>query len=133
MCVRSRRVRSRMLQLCCRSFPFLRFFGAATLLLLFEGNPQSVEARCPQLAIRCPPRLELVKWFSPQRITPALSIRPHRNETGVTQDSQMPRHSGLVNPRPPDDVVDLPLHRAAPRPHVVASDRPESERDLYVV
>lgn len=73
----------------------------------FKRSAKAVEPRLPGLAIFGQPLIKLAERLRFQGIEPTLPVRPHRDKAGFVQDSQMPRHTGLVDPDLLDKVVDL--------------------------
>ena len=52
------------------------------------------------------PGLQPLESFSAQRIEPHLAVGAHLHDASLGEDSQMPRHTGLLNVHAPHDVAD---------------------------
>jgi hypothetical protein len=78
-------------------------------LFLFQREAEPIETLVPERPVPFEPLLELAERFGSERVEAALSVRAHRNEARIVEDTQVPRHAGLVNPSFPDDVTDLLL------------------------
>jgi hypothetical protein len=83
--------------------------GFRSLAFLFECLFQSVEAFFPEVAVLGQPPVERAKRLGLERVKPPLSLRPHRNEACIVEDVQVAGHTGLVNPCPGNEVIDLML------------------------
>jgi len=81
--------------------------GFRSLAFLFECLFQSVEAFFPEVAVLGQPPVERAKRLGLERVKPPLSLRPHRNEAGIVEDAQVTGDTGLVNPCPGDELIDL--------------------------
>src|SRR5262245_5538798 len=86
--------------------------GFGRLAALLECRAEAIETRLPQLPVTGEPGIDLAERLRPQRIQAALPVRPHRDETRLVQDAQVPRDAGLMDAGFLDDVVDLPLAAA---------------------
>ena len=83
--------------------------GFRSLAFLFERLFQAVEACFPEVAVSGQPPVERAKRLGLERIEPPLSFRPHGDKAGAVEDVQVTGHTGLVNPRPGNEVIDLLL------------------------
>ena len=84
-----------------RGFRFLAF--------LFERLFESVKACFPEVAVLGQPPVEFAKRLRLERVEPPLSLRPHGDKSRGVEDTQVTRHTRLVNPCPGDEVIDLLL------------------------
>ena len=78
-------------------------------MTLIECGAEAVEPCLPQSPITGEPDFELMKRLWPERVEASLPGGPHRHETRIMQDPQVPRNTGLVNSSLADDVVHLLL------------------------
>jgi len=68
-----------------------------------------VEVRCPQLAVGGEPPVELRERLWPDPIQAALRIRPHLDQAGVLENTQMLRDAGLAQAKAVDEFADRPF------------------------
>src|SRR5262249_50786491 len=83
--------------------------GFRSFAFLFERLIQAVEACFPEVAVLGQPPIELPERLGLEGVEPPLSVRPRCYKSGFVEDSQVPRHTGLVTPRPSNKVIDLLL------------------------
>lgn len=79
------------------------------LAFLFERIFQAVEACFPEVAVLGQPPVERAKRLGLERVEPPLSFWPHGDKAGGVEDAQVTGDTGLVNPRPDNEVIDLLL------------------------
>src|ERR1700716_3788426 len=91
----------------------LALFSCSHGLPLFQCFAKACESRVPQFLIARKPRLQLAGRFGTPRIEAVLPFRSVPYKPCLQQQSQMSRHTGLVNVEPVDHVTYLLL--AAPQ------------------
>src|SRR6266850_5077914 len=81
----------------------------ARLLSSAELRPQSVQARLPQFAVAAGPVVELPEGLRPERVEPSPAIRTDTDESGVLEDGELPRYTGLSDVYDFDELGDRAL------------------------
>src|ERR1700722_8857693 len=122
-CARSRIVPARVWM--WQSSLFLLRAGFDGGLPAFKRGAESVEPRLPVTAISRHPGVELVERPFAQRVETLLSVGAHLHDAGVRQNTQVPRHAGLVDVHGLDDVAD----GAFPRLHRFGDAKPGRVRE----